>query len=239
MNDITVVIPTSPIKRHPSITMIQATIGLIRFQLPESKIIILADGVRKEDKERKADYRLYLVNLIDWVSKLPNIEIEMFYEHLHQTGMIKEILSQINTKFILFIEHDFPVVGDIPWAEIYNALDHVDLIRFYLEPEIVKEHTHLFSEVVRVSGLDLIKTGQWSQRPHIAKTSFYKEIAKLMPEKTYIEDGIHGYFGERFDGNPKEAWERNKLTVYYPKGDLSRCIHLDGREDEPKWALVS
>lgn len=239
--NITVIIPSSPIKKHPSLNMIQTTIGLIRYQLPHAPIIIACDGVRKEQEDRTEDYNIYKNKLFEWAEG-KNIQIIPFSEHNHQTGMIREVLPKVQTDNLLFIEHDFPVVGDIPWEDIETILNdkQADLVRFYLESDLIPEHKHLFLDEtpILLGKVPVIRVGQWSQRPHIARTDFYKKIFDgLVPRGriSYIEDTIHGHFDSQFQDNGKAAWERNKLCVYYPEGDISRCLHLDGRGNETKW----
>src|SRR5690606_40817966 len=96
-DQITVLIPSSPIKRNPSIGMIQATIGLVRFQLPTARILVSCDGIRTEQENMRENYHQYLDNLHEWSLTQKNIEIIIFGDHLHQTGMIKKILPIVNT----------------------------------------------------------------------------------------------------------------------------------------------
>ena len=63
MREITVVIPTSPIPSHPSTAIIDETIASVRKQLPDSRIIVTADGVRAEQVGMANNYFEYLVAL--------------------------------------------------------------------------------------------------------------------------------------------------------------------------------
>lgn len=241
---ITIVITSSPSPRHPDTAMIRETIDLMRTQVT-CPIIILQDGIREEQKHLEKDYSAYKRRLRNWAMK-SGLDIAMieYAEHKHQTGMIKSVLRKdlIATPQMLFIEHDFPVIGNIPWQEISAILEKgsVDLVRFYLETDLEPAHKHLFldEKPVSIGGVPLIRTGQWSQRPHLANVSYYKRVFNRYVSKddnNYIEDTIHGYFGEPFATNPKMAWKKNRLCIYHPEGLLTRCKHLDGRLDEPKY----
>lgn len=240
---ITIVITTSPSRRHPSIEMIQETIRLLRIQL-SSRILILVDGVRPEQEYLKEDYEEYKSALYDWSLTQGKIDMIIFDEFMQQSGMIKAGLHQVDTPLLLFIEHDFPVVGDIPWDPITTILSRhdVDLIRFYLEPRLEPLHSHLFLDKVPtiIGGVPLIRTGQWSSRPHIASTRFYRRVmfTQIDTQKYYIEDLVHGYFANAFVNKGLNGWLQNKMCIYYPEGDISRCKHLDGRLDEEKYEAI-
>jgi len=243
-DEITVIITSSPCKRHPSTEMIFETIKLIRKQLT-SKIIILLDGVKPEQEYLRDAYEQYKVDLMFWLTAQDNIEAIAFPDFQHQTGMIKNIIPTVKTPFVLFIEHDFPVVGHIPWNNIGNVLrtGKANLVRFYLEDKLIPQHRHMFvnQEPELIDGVPLIKTSQWSQRPHICHTQLYRQIVDqyITGNKTYIEDDIHGRFAIDFtqSKNPEKDWGKHKLTIYSPRGNISRCKHLDGRMEERKYGL--
>ena len=72
-NLVTAVITTSPLYGHPSTDVIDAAYESIRFHLPEVRVLILADGVRKEQKCWAERYAVYKRNLLD--KQLPNTEL--------------------------------------------------------------------------------------------------------------------------------------------------------------------
>lgn len=243
-DDITIVITSSPCKRHPSTDMIVRTIQLLRIQL-DSRILILLDGVKPEQEHLREAYGQYKAALYSWSLTQDRIDIIIFDDFEHQTGMIKAVIDQIDTPQMLFIEHDFPVVGDIPWDAISKVLSsgEADLVRFYWEPFLIPEHNHLFLDKspVMIGDVPVVRTGQWSQRPHLATVALYRKIIENYLQddrKTYIEDAIHGNFGGPFVNAPAAAWKENKLCIYHPlRGSISRCEHLDGRMGEDKYGL--
>lgn len=229
--DITVIIPTSPINTNPSTHIINECIKSIKEQLPDCKILITCDGVRPEQEYLSEAYLGYKKRLLNY-----NATIVFFENHVHQTGMIKAI-SLVRTPFVMYLEHDFKLQGNIEWKKITETLikKKLHLIRFYMESNIIPQHEHLFFKPKIINGVSYYPTSQWSQRPHITTTEYYKKLVKLIPEdkKYYIEDTIIGEFPHDI-----HSWKKNKFAVYYPKGDISRVIHLDGRKDTEKYPEV-
>ena len=54
------IVTTSPVPSHPSTSDIEHTIGSIREHLPTAEIVIVADGVRQEQQDRRKTYEHYL-----------------------------------------------------------------------------------------------------------------------------------------------------------------------------------
>lgn len=246
-NNVTILVTTSPHFRCPDTEMIRKTIKIYRDYLPHAEVLILADGVREEQKKLEHDYRIYLDRLEKWIKRRDNMRLYEFGEFYHQAGMVKRAFDKdmIKTPLIMFAEHDFPIHGEIPFEDIIDSLlkGKMQLIRFYLETDLIPEHRHLFldKKPVVIDKIPMIRTGQWSQRPHIARLDYYKQIINLRftdQSRTYIEDGVHGYHGELFALDPYKCWANNRMAIYHPDGNISRCYHLDGRGEEQKYEIV-
>jgi hypothetical protein len=88
---------------------------------------------------------------------------------------------------------------------------------------------------VNLDGVWLRRTLQWSQRPHLASTEYYRKImARYFPpdNSTMIEDRMHSVA----QTNPDE----NRIAVYCPSdpdGSIVRSYNLDGRQDDPKYDM--
>lgn len=225
---ITVLVPTSPTPNNPEMDHLMETLVSIRDQLPDSEILLMMDGVRYEQAHRRPDYEEYRRRVL-WHCNHHWRGITPFYfnEHLHQAEMTRRTLEHVHTPFVLFVEHDTPLVGDIPWQEWLDALaDGNDVIRTYHEVILQPEHMHLMEEQYG----DYIRTHQWSQRPHLARTSWYRKMIELnFPTnfKGMIEDHIHGVA----QSNPDEF----RILLYAPPGNIQRATHVDARGDDPKW----
>ena len=238
---ITVIIPTSPIPSHPSTAMIEATIHSIRHYL-DCEILVMVDGVRPEQADREADYWEYVRRLMLVAERLDNVTPIVSWTHKHQSGLMKTALDHVTTPFVFFVEHDCPLDGQpIDFEGILSAMNHHDLnlMRFHHESHVLDEHRDLFFEIEPDPdrpGAPFVRTMQWSQRPHIARTAFY---VRLMAEYfgdgaiTMIEDVLHGVSEFAHRKQPPEDWG---LAVYAPsEGGMRRSLHLDGRSDDPKY----
>lgn len=240
LDDVTVLISTSPIASHPSTAMIAETIASVRFHFPTAEILVMCDGVRPEQEHYRERYEEYLRALLwranhEWRHVLPLVS----NPHLHQAEMTRLALEDVRTEFVLFVEHDTPLVTDEPidWPAIFGALDarEVDVMRLHFEAVIPEPHWPLMIDrtPVTVAGCPVIRTTQWSQRPHLARSDFYRQILAewFKPEaRTMIEDVMHG--------RAQEFPERHRLAIYAPGDNLKRSLNLDGRGDDPKYEMT-
>lgn len=244
-NDITVLMPSSPIKSHPATDMIEKTISNIRTQLPNSEIIILQDGVREEDEHHRANYEEYQRRLL-WLCnyKWNNIRVLRFEEHKHQSGMTREALKQVTTPLILFAEHDTPVTPDqiIEWDKLSEAIlgGQANVIKLHQEALILPEHEHLMlGDIEEIAGAKVRKSFQWSQRPHLASTAFYKKILKDYfsdNSRAFIEHGLYGEMLKDVQNDGLMGWYNWRYYIYTPTepdpNNIKRSYDLNGRDGE-------
>ena len=247
---ISILIPSSPIAAHPSIALIEKAISSVRQHLPDAPIFIMLDGVRKEQAgytERYVDYITALVGHV--MFKERNVKLVPFMDFTHQAGMVRRTLEQVKTPQILLLEHDcFFLDGiSIDFAGISRVIEseEANMVMFHsqAEPWIAPAHEHLMIDKERVyfEDVPMIRTWQFSARPHVASTEFYRRILRGYFSKncrTFIEDRMHPIIlGSRhFAG--EEAWEEWKLMYYAPVGDIRRTDTSDGRGSDPKYRMV-
>lgn len=237
---ITVVVPTSPIPSHPDTRIIDETIATIRTHLPTSEIILMIDGVREEQKHFRKNYQEYTRRILwkannEWGNCTPLL----FEEHEHQARMTRKALQLVKTPSILYVEHDTPITPDreIPWEKLsnYTTAGKANMIRLHHEALVLDVHKHL---MIGEPEADIWATYQWSQRPHLASTEFYKQILEdYFPPlaKTMIEDRMYGVLEEAYRHQGKAGWNKFKLWMYNPEGDIKRSYTTDGREGEDKY----
>jgi hypothetical protein len=193
-DNVTIVIASSVLASHPKTNMIDETISSIRVHFPDNEIIMQIDGLRKEQRDRKKDYDEYK-NRILWkcLHEYKNVIPFIFEEHSHQTNMMRETISEIKTPLMLYVEADAPLTPDVAvdWEKCLDMFEYekANTIRFHFEASIPEPHQHL------MFGLEdgFMKTSQWSQRPHLTRVSYYKNI--VLPsckDKFFIEDTFHG-----------------------------------------------
>lgn len=247
-DQVTVIMPSSPIASHPSTEMIEQTIADIRLHLPDCEILITVDGIRPEQEHYRDKYEEYKKRLLwlannEWHNVLPII----FEEHMHQASMAREVLQMVNTPTVLYVEHDTPLTPDRPidWqACISSVLDGTaNVIRFNHESKILPEHDYLFFETEEHNGIALTKTQQWSQRPHLASTAFYRNIISTYfhPEsKTMIEDVMHQIVEMDMQRGGRQAWYNWRIWLYNnpdADGSILRSYNLDGRGNDTKYDM--
>jgi hypothetical protein len=78
----------------------------------------------------------------------------------------------------------------------------------------------------------LLRTAQYSQRPHLASTDLYRRMLTdcFSPQsKAFIEDRMHSVVYEAYRLRGKAGWNDWKLWLYAPAGDMKRSYHTDGR----------
>lgn len=249
-HSITALIPTSPIPSHPSTEIIERVVSAVRFHLPESRIIIMCDGLRDEVKHRGPQYADYKNNLKVLANTIwKNVVIKEFTEHLHQAAMTRETMKDVITPLTLFNEHDAYLVTDrnprdientgrtdhpedrsINWKDISDiiASGGVNMVRFYLWEKIWHEHEYLMCGQMLQGESTFIQTRQFSGWPNIASSDFYRKIlTENFPEmeKRMIELGMYGPVA-------RAPWEKFRIAIYHPQPNARRFFHLNGRLDE-------
>ena len=239
---VTIVVPTSPIPSHPSTDILDETLGSIRHHFPTAKIVLTFDGVRPEQEARRADYYDYIRRALwradhHWGNVIPVI----FDHHLHQAEMMRWALDEVDTPLVLYVEHDTPLVTDwdIDWDKITGLVMSGDFYSIRLYHEAVVPEPHL--GLMRGRRGDILKTSQWSQRPHLTTAAFYRRLIADhfgVGEKAFIEDRMHGVVecAVREDGD--FGWDQWRLGIYAPedgRNNFKRSYHLDGRAGQDNY----
>lgn len=237
---VTAIIPVSPIKSHPSTEILEATIDSIRHHLPEAEILITFDGVRREQEKMRKDYEEFTRKALFLCNTKWNATPFIFKKHTHQVGMARVVLEHVKTPVILYMEQDTPLVTDysIEWDYLMAkiTLCEANIIRFHFEARIPDEHKHL---IIGEPENKLLKTVQWSQRPHLASADFYKYmLEKNFSEKAkcFIEDKIHSVVQLDYANMGFRGWDLWKLFIYYPdEQNIKRSLNNDGRAGAAKY----
>lgn len=237
---LTILMPTSPVPSNPSMDKITQTIESVRFHHPTADILILCDGVRPEQEDRREAYEQYVSDLLwkanfEWVNVYPIV----FDEWVHQANTTRRGLEYATTDLILYVEHDIPLVTDMPidWDGIFKLVrsGDIDILKFSFEAMgIHPEHEHMAvdKEVVEMQGVPVRKTHQYSQRPHVARTDYYRKIIKnWFPKscRTMVEDKLHSV--------SQDYPHKFVIATYMPNGSKVRCFHIDGRETDEKFEM--
>lgn len=240
-NQLSVLIPTSPIPSHPSTAILDETISNIR-KYTDAKIIIMFDGIHHSLELRKPDYMEYLhrVSVKIEGKDYGDCGIIVFNEHTHQSAMTKTVLQyEVETPLIMFCEHDTSPIGDIPFQQLCDFVQHdeqINYLRFNIFEQTPQEHSYLMlsKKPVIKNGVSMVRTIQFSARPHIAKADWYLKILKDcfgIGEKMMIEDRMHSIVQESYKELKKDVFG---LAIYAPEGSQLRSYHSDGRGADEK-----
>lgn len=232
--DCTILISTSPIPSHPDTAMIDEVVASARFHLPESPIVIMADGIWSKLAHRREQYEEYLRRL---KNRYPNTTLTSFSSHSSQAKMTRTVLDAniVKTRYIMFNEHDIPLRTDIKihWNDIFEVLQagRADIIRLCGFGEgIHPEHMYLTYGKVVYNQSSFWQTHQWSQWPHLSTKETYKQILGRYfdyDEVQMIEEKMHSICQ-----SVKGGWIR--IWQYELPAEDKRCFtHLKGRGSDP------
>lgn len=249
-NQITVLIPTSPIPSHSlcgnTTVIMDQTLAGIRHHLPQAKIIVMMDGVRPQIEFRRESYEWYKKELRQKAAQGQYGDIE-FMEHTYytqQARMTREALNKVTTPLIYFSEHDTPLVIDqnprdgvqetlsedlqIGWEEIFQILNsgQVNQVRFSFWETLVPEHEYLMRGQLD-NHPKFLKTVQYSQWPNVATKGFYERILR----EHFHAHSIQMIEIPMYTAVVRAPWENFKVCLYYPRPNARRFYHLEGRID--------
>lgn len=234
-----VVVTSSPTNHPDPVGMLIETLDSAPGGWPA---VVLFDGVRAEQAHLAEAYQANMREAMDVLVTRPGMAFVVHQHHRHQATMVRYILDAGTLpphSTMLFLEHDTPLVRDEPvdfeGCEALVRAGHFDVIRFAHEAHVHPEHEHLmYGPESDWDGVPLRRTRQWSQRPHLASTSYYRRILHdhFPPSAlTMIEDKMHSVC-------QVEPYDRNRLAIYHPSGgNIKRSYHLDGRGDQPKFDM--
>jgi hypothetical protein len=229
-DQITAIIPVSALPSHPSTEVLDVTIDSIRTRLPDSEIIIMFDYPTATLMEYKAAYERFKQSMLWKINFMENVVPLVFDEPSHQSLMFKKALELVRTPLILWGEQDTPLHGKIPFDELIPVIEngYANVIRFHFEATIPEAHNHLMldQKPIDILGQPFIRTRQWSGRPHLASTKYYREIvSKYFDDKPrFIEHIMYGIVAETHND-----FDEHRVHIYAPDGSLVRSKHLDGR----------
>lgn len=243
VRDVTVIIPNSVIPSHPDTKIIEETVNSARFHFPDAEIILTFDGLREEQKDKKDIYNEYIRRVLFLANtKWGNVVPIIFEKQTHQVGMARVALEETSTPLILYMEQDTPLVLDLPiaWEELENDIlsGESNVIRFHFEAFVPIDHAHM---MIGEPKNNLLKTVQWSQRPHLASTAFYRRMLEGNFSKEancFIEDLIHGRLYESYLHDGLQGWNQWRVHIYHPEGNIKRSYHTDGRAGAKKYDEV-
>ena len=236
-DQITVLVSTSPSILHPDTAIIDETVQSIRDRLPRSEILIMCDGVRPEQTELTDQYLEYLRRVVwksmhHWANTYPIV----MGEFVHQAEATRRTLPMVHTPLVLFVEHDTPLIGDIPFDRLAQIVQNEDMvIRLHHEARVHPEHEHLNAvrtdpPAGRLVAADRPMVPTPPPRTHRQVSASCSADWFTPDTRTFIEDKMHGVVHHG-------KWATWKVALYHPEGDIKRSTHTDGRAGQPKYEV--
>lgn len=250
VSSMTAVIVTSPIEQHPSTELLRETIDSIRAHDHWCEILVMFDGVRPEHKGLEERYQEYVNRALHMLnSEYREVIPFVAKEHRHQSGLMRWALEEVRTPLVLFMEHDTPLITrewpewKIPWFEIDELVRSgmLNVVRFHHEASIPWEHDHLMLDPgpIDLLGVPIRRTCQWSQRPHLARTDFYRELMAAFftdHSRCMIEDTVLG--AAETVRRDRDEWAKWRIGIFHPEGTIARSRHTDGRGNSPMFSMT-
>lgn len=234
MRDLTILIPTSPIPRHPDTSMLEECVDAVRFYLPEEPLVIMADGVRPSVEHRRQQYAEYIDRVHHLVvsGRFGQATVRVFEGPSQQAIMARETLRSVTTSLIAFIEHD-AILRNAPLININDICQvlssgEANVVRLYAWGQrIWPEHEFLMRGSFTCGSSNFVRTVQYSQWPLFSRTDYHRRILDQ-----YFKPGQRAMI-ETVMYSPvlRNAWEEHRIVIYGPD-ESPTFSHRNGRLDE-------
>ena len=232
---VTVLIPTSPIPRHPDTGLIEECIASVREYLPLARVVIMADAVRPAVEHRRQQYADYLSNLdrkaIRWTDEGRPTEVVHWDQPSQQAIMTREALKTVSTPLIAFVEHD-AVLRSQPRIDVEAIVEAIlshqaNVVRLYAWGDVWHEHAYLMEGEFSCAGRKFTRTRQYSQWPLFASTKY----ARGMFIRYFGQDQKAMIETVMYSPVLTDPWEFHRVVIYGPDGSPT-FSHRNGRLDE-------
>lgn len=200
--NLTVIISGSYIKFHPSITYIKEVIESLDFAgIPYNTPILLSHDRIKPDRLNEIaekNYAAYFRNLEDYIatSKYVNITILKASQWGHLTRTLKQAVAQVDTKYMLLLQHDIHFKRDVPVLKIIDLMEkypHMKHVRFNTRKNLptfigwdgwYRGRHCVFSEE-EYDGLKFCVTPAWSDQNHLTTKEYYE--TRIFPDCVNVD----------------------------------------------------
>lgn len=252
-NNLTIIVTASPIRTHPSIDIIKATVdsfNLIKYKngtaLDSCNIILAHDGLVEADVTFKVKrrprrnvrewarivgykdelYDEYLNKLKNHYEDKSNIKIIKKPEWGHLTGSVRHAFSYVETDYVLIVQHDLPFVRQFDASSIIDDMENLSYlkyVRFNKNSNVDGNGCDSFREQIKRNN-NYIKTNCWSDNNHICKADYYNSlILKEAPDGVPMEAVI------AWEAYKNENFEKYQTYVYGEMNEPQYIKHTDGK----------
>lgn len=245
--ELTVIITANLIPSHPGITQIKNVIDSLDFLgLPDDMHIILAhDNIHPEVAEvltkAQARYDKYFRDIqqyIDNSCKYKRVDVVMCSEWGHLTRNVLNAISNVDTPYILLLQHDLPFIRKLSLADAFDIVKNnadVKHLRFNHRKNLPTgwdgtdsrydplKCVEAFKEVSTAHG-PICKTLCWSDRNHIASTQHYIDV--IFPACDV--DSTTSFMEQKLNRKNKLTPEKYGTYIYGAYGENAYIESTDG-----------
>ena len=245
---VTLIVVTSPIPSHPSISMVSDAIdSVLKMKYPFSEMIISYD----KDRNNTSGYKSYKAKM---KKKYPQFKHLMLNKHGHFIGTFHNALDNCSTENFFLLQHDIKLEGTFPIHECLKSVVPWNIIATHHFPEAKPPKTHWFPIMKTTKDKNLLKSWGWSERIFLSKRNWMMDKIHEYYHKGKTKNFIESIFHKEFDklwkktqgikvfseisGAPEymkvynEFWKEWK--VYNLKGSVAHHVHMHGRTAKKK-----
>lgn len=219
---ITVLLTTSPMPSHPSPWVVGNVHNSIRRHLPNSRILVLADGVTGEEPGTYTEFKKNAKEL-GW-------ELVEFAGKHHQSLMMRDVLlsGMITTPLV--------IAGDGDWGFHKRYMDWRGIVATLLDSESQFKSIQIrqdnigvwelawdvFRDLQSEHGIYLLPTTCFQGPTSISRIDWWQKMALSLKVPDFLEcDELRAVM--------YETGGINQMGAYIPPGPIGRIYHLNGQ----------
>lgn len=185
--------------------------------------------------------------LSDWLltgNSWHNVLPVVMDEFLHQANAVKKVLPLVRTPYVLFLEHDTPIEGEIPFLPMCEVLATGEAmsIRLHFDIALHPDHEPLhFGNIETLYDVPLRRIRVWWARPFLTRLDYLTNLLTLHfneESRTFLEDKLYSILHCDWEDHGEAGWEAWRIWTYMPDGDIKRSGHLDSRGSHKKHEMV-
>jgi hypothetical protein len=250
MKRLTIIITASYIPSHPRSEHIDSVIESLKFlKYPEDTVIILAhDYPPNPSKVDLENYLEYYNKLQTKYSLKDNFKITMLDKYGHLSGNIRNAFNYVDSKYVLFVQHDFPFIKKVNLNSVMEDMDknkNLKHIRFNKRKTIQTAgdsltqncNLNIFNNYSIKGKCSYISTFCWSDNNHISPTSYYTDVVlKEVQNAIFMENHFYQKLRKLSELKDVEnnilenAFLKHGNFIYGEINDEPYIFHNDGRK---------
>jgi len=236
MERLTVLIAASLVPSHPRTDLVEQVLDSVRHvrTVRPLDVIVCHDPPRPDATSRdRRRFDEYIGRLERLAVQRGDFRVTVADRWGHLVGNLRHVLEQVETEFMLVLQHDWMLVEPLPIDDLITMMTRhpeVRHLRFNRHPNLPvhwdgkrPERVEFFEEV-ELDGQRLCRTLAWSDIPHLCRVDYYRDV--ILPIV-----GDRQTFPE-FVCDPLSVPRTHELFgtyLYGPYGREPTSVHLDGR----------